>query len=193
MPYFFNDLDRLFAPNYLPTEEDIVRARARTVGLTETSFKLGNRTLLVVDVGGQRSERRKWIHCFQDVTAIIFLVSLSGYDQCLAEDKDANQMQDAMTIWDTVTGNPFFKHTAFMLFLNKMDLFEEKVQTVSIRGTFPDYDGPEKDAVAGSKYFQNRFVRLAQRTGSRDRGLYPYTTTATNRQLLSAVMKVVEE
>jgi len=45
--------------------------------------------MLMVDVGGQRSERRKWIHCFQDITSILFLVSLSGYDQCLVEDKDA--------------------------------------------------------------------------------------------------------
>jgi G-protein alpha subunit len=44
---------------------------------------------MMVDVGGQKSERRKWIHCFQDVTSILFLVSLSGYDQCLVEDKDA--------------------------------------------------------------------------------------------------------
>ena len=43
----------------------------------------------MVDVGGQKSERRKWIHCFQDVTSILFLVSLSGYDQCLFEDRDA--------------------------------------------------------------------------------------------------------
>ena len=36
---------------------------------------------LVVDVGGQRSERRKWIHCFDDVRAIIFLEGLAGYNQ----------------------------------------------------------------------------------------------------------------
>lgn len=39
----------------------------------------------MVDVGGQRSERRKWIHCFENVTSIIFLVALSEYDQVLAE------------------------------------------------------------------------------------------------------------
>jgi hypothetical protein len=89
LPYFFSDLDRLFQPNYQPTEQDIVRCRARTIGITETSFHLRDNELLMVDVGGQKSERRKWIHCFQDVTSILFLVSLSGYDQCLVEDKDA--------------------------------------------------------------------------------------------------------
>jgi len=39
----------------------------------------------MVDVGGQRSERRKWIHCFECVTCIIFLVAISEYDQVLYE------------------------------------------------------------------------------------------------------------
>ena len=39
----------------------------------------------MVDVGGQRSERRKWIHCFQNVTSILFLAALSEYDQVLTE------------------------------------------------------------------------------------------------------------
>ena len=87
--YYFSDLDRLFDPAYVPNEQDIVHALARTIGITETVFTLREHDMLMVDVGGQKSERRKWIHCFQDVTSILFLVSLSGFDQCLVEDKDA--------------------------------------------------------------------------------------------------------
>ena len=88
--YFYSDLDRLFEEDYQPTEQDIVQCRARTVGITETTFALKEgQEMVMVDVGGQKSERRKWIHCFQDVTSILFLVSLSGYDQCLVEDRDA--------------------------------------------------------------------------------------------------------
>jgi guanine nucleotide-binding protein subunit alpha len=157
LPYFFDALDRLFAPEYAPTEDDIVHTRARTVGITETAFqvrslcsgpsaanalmlpshfsspstrpldsltrrphqrithpKLREHEMLMVDVGGQKSERRKWIHCFQDVTSILFLVSLSGFDQCLVEDKDANQMQDAMTIWDSICHSQWFKATSIV-------------------------------------------------------------------------------
>lgn len=89
LAYFFADLSRLFDPTYQPSEQDIVHTRARTIGITETRFHLRDHEMLMVDVGGQKSERRKWIHCFQDVTSILFLVSLSGYDQCLIEDKDA--------------------------------------------------------------------------------------------------------
>lgn len=89
LTYYFGSLDRLFDPNYQPHAQDIVHSRARTIGITETTFQLGDSEMLMVDVGGQKSERRKWIHCFQDVTSILFLVSLSGYDQCLVEDKDA--------------------------------------------------------------------------------------------------------
>ena len=89
LAYFYGALDRLFEPDYQPDMQDIVHTRARTIGITETTFQLGDSEMLMVDVGGQKSERRKWIHCFQDVTSILFLVSLSGYDQCLVEDKDA--------------------------------------------------------------------------------------------------------
>lgn len=86
---FFESLDRLFVPQYSPTDQDILRSRLKTTGITETVFDLGALTYRMFDVGGQRSERKKWIHCFENVTALLFLVAISGYDQCLVEDKDA--------------------------------------------------------------------------------------------------------
>ena len=59
------------------------------MGISEMHFTMPgtpSKKLIMIDVGGQKSERRKWIHCFQDVTAVLFLVSLSGYDQCLVEE-----------------------------------------------------------------------------------------------------------
>lgn len=194
LSYFFSDLDRLFRPDYVPTEQDIVRCRARTIGITETVFQLRDHEMLMVDVGGQKSERRKWIHCFQDVTSILFLVSLSGYDQCLVEDKDANQMQDAMTIWDSICHSQWFKSTSIILFLNKDDLFQTKIQHSDIKTFFPDFDGEPQDANSGREYFKKRFARLAQKAGrSKDREIYIHITTATDTALLRVVMAAVED
>ncbi|OBZ79496.1 Guanine nucleotide-binding protein alpha-2 subunit [Grifola frondosa] len=193
LSYYFADLDRLFEPSYTPNEQDIVHARARTIGITETVFSLRDHEMLMVDVGGQKSERRKWIHCFQDVTSILFLVSLSGYDQCLVEDKDANQMQDAMTIWDSICHSQWFKQTSIILFLNKNDLFERKVEHSEIKNFFPDYDGESNDARSGREYFKKRFARLAQKANAKEREIYIHVTTATDTAMLRVVMAAVEE
>ena len=85
--YYFNAIDRMASSGYTPTDQDILRSRVKTTGITETTFKVGELTYRLFDVGGQRSERKKWIHCFENVTALVFLVSLSEYDQMLYEDE----------------------------------------------------------------------------------------------------------
>ncbi len=61
----------------------------------------------MVDVGGQRSERRKWIHCFENVTSIIFLVALSEYDQILFESD--NEVSRKLFITIIITNNYLIK------------------------------------------------------------------------------------
>jgi len=89
MDYYFSDLERFFNSQYTPTDADILRCRNKTTGIIETTFPIDDRIYRIFDVGGQRSERKKWIHCFEGVTAVLFLVALSGYDSCLVEDKDS--------------------------------------------------------------------------------------------------------
>jgi len=59
------------------------------------------------DVGGQRSERKKWIHCFEGVTAIIFIVALSEYDLTLAEDQEMVSELVTSLVGAFVTSYPF--------------------------------------------------------------------------------------
>lgn len=88
-PSFYDSLDRIFTPDWLPDNQDMLQARLRTTGITETLFELGQMNFRMMDVGGQRSERKKWIHCFEGVQCLLFMVALSGYDQCLVEDQNA--------------------------------------------------------------------------------------------------------
>lgn len=182
--------------------------------VTETQFVLSNRTISVIDVGGQRSERRKWIHCFQDVTAIIFLVSLSGYDQTLVEDRQVNQMQDAMTVWQSICSSSWFERTSLILLLNKEDIFIQKFSHSNIRRFFPDFAGDEGTYADGEKYFKERFAHLHKRgvqvlqdtagapnrpklparsDATGPRRLYTHFTTATDTNLIRNVMRAVNE
>lgn len=79
-------MGRILSADYLPNEQDVLRSRVQTTGIIETSFRVNKLIYRMVDVGGQRSERRKWIQCFDDVRAVLFICALSGYDMTLFED-----------------------------------------------------------------------------------------------------------
>ncbi|GMS78383.1 hypothetical protein PENTCL1PPCAC_558, partial [Pristionchus entomophagus] len=85
--YFLDNLDRIKEDKFTPTTQDIIRTRVSTMGVIEVNFRMKNKNWRVFDVGGQRSQRKKWIHCFDDVKAVIYVVALSEYDQKLKEDE----------------------------------------------------------------------------------------------------------
>ncbi|KAJ1028310.1 hypothetical protein NDA18_002975 [Ustilago nuda] len=190
MSYYYSHLDRLFHPTYTPSESDILRCRNKTTGIIETTFPLQDRVYRIFDVGGQRSERKKWIHCFENVTAVLFCVALSGYDSCLVEDKDSNQMQEALMLFDSICNSKWFTRTSMILFLNKVDVFRLKIAYSSIKHYFPDYDGDNRDFNAARSYFKARFCRLNR---SPTKEIYPSFTNATDVSLLKIVMASVTD
>ena len=68
-------------PGWIPSVSDVTKARVRTSGIVEEQYNIDGVEFRMYDVGGQRNERKKWIHCFENVTAIIFVGAISEYDQ----------------------------------------------------------------------------------------------------------------
>lgn len=188
--YFFDDIERIFSPEYRPTDQDILRCRLKTSGISETIFALQDLTYRMFDVGGQRSERKKWIHCFENVTAVLFLVAISGYDQCLYEDTDANQMTEALMLFDTICNSRWFVKTSMILFLNKIDLFKLKLKHSRISDHFPDFRGNQEDEQQCISFFQRKFVEV-NRSPTKD--MYTHFTNATDTTLLKSVMLSVTD
>ncbi|XP_072760529.1 guanine nucleotide-binding protein G(q) subunit alpha isoform X7 [Anoplolepis gracilipes] len=174
--YYLSDLDRIEKPDFLPTEQDILRARAPTTGIIEYPFDLDSIIFRMVDVGGQRSERRKWIHCFENVTSIIFLVALSEYDQILFESENENRMEESKALFKTIITYPWFQHSSVILFLNKKDLLEEKIMYSHLVDYFPEYDGPQRDAIAAREFILRMFVEL---NPDSEKIIYSHFTCAT--------------
>lgn len=160
LQYYFDSIDRLFGRSYIPTDQDCLRARLKTTGITESKFAMGAFTYRMFDVGGQRSERKKWIHCFDSVHCLLFLVAVSGYNDSLIEDPDANQTHEALMLFDSIINSQWFRRTAVILFLNKIDRFREKMPKYPLVDYFPDYQGSETDIAAGQEYFKRKFLAL---------------------------------
>jgi len=188
--YYLNSLDRISQPNYVPTQQDVLRTRVKTTGIVETNFAFKKLEFKLFDVGGQRSERKKWIHCFEGVTAIIFVVAMSGYDLVLAEDEEMNRMIESMKLFDSICNNKWFVDTSIILFLNKKDLFEEKIQRSPLSICFPEYPGGHNYPEASS-YIQKKFENLNKRRGQKD--IYTHFTCATDTTNIQFVFDAVTD
>jgi len=189
--YFFNDIDRIAGENYTVEDEDILRVTKRTTGLTEEAFQIKEHNWQVVDVGGHRTERRTWIRGFDDVSAIIFFVSLSEYDKRLEEDNSINRMSESLKLFkDIVNYSTFVKNnTPIILFLNKKDLFEKKIKEVPLKGTFKNFNAPNEYSKACS-FIKKEFTKLAPATNL---SLHCYKLNSTNTKSVINTMKKVME
>ncbi|XP_076014536.1 guanine nucleotide-binding protein subunit alpha-14-like [Genypterus blacodes] len=188
--YYLTDLERITNPSYIPNLQDILRVRIPTTGIIEYPFNLSKVVFRMVDVGGQRSERRKWIHCFEGITSIVFLAAISEYDQCLIENEKDNRMKESQALFKTILSSPFLQESSTILFLNKTDLLEEKIRQSHLADYFPDYTGPQKDAEAAKKFIKKMYVQ--QHVG-RHKPLYPHFTCATDTENIRTIFKSVKD
>ena len=192
---FFDEAKRIASPDYIPNVNDVLRARTKTTGIYESRFTMGQLSIQyatpsplfgpndtyrrhsMFDVGGQRSERKKWIHCFENVTSIIFCVALSEYDQVLLENSNQvgfpclsyrralltggskNRMMESLVLFDSVVNSRWFMRTSIILFLNKVDLFRQKLPRSPLSNYFPDYSGGN-DVNRAAKYLLWRFNQV---------------------------------
>jgi len=186
--YFFDAIDRIKDPNYCPNETDIINCRSKTTGITETEFDIENMHFRLVDVGGQRSERKKWMHCFQDVTAAIFCVALSEYDLLLYEDESTNRMAESLRLFKEICNNKWFVNSSVILFLNKKDLFEKKIQEVDLNVCFPEYTGG-KNYDNATEFIRQRF--LEQNTNP-TKQIFPHITCATDTKNVALVFDALK-
>ncbi|XP_035510822.1 guanine nucleotide-binding protein subunit alpha-13b [Morone saxatilis] len=179
------------AYDYLPSQQDILLARKPTKGIHEYDFEIKNVPFKMVDVGGQRSERRRWFECFDSVTSILFLVSSSEYDQVLMEDRQTNRLSESLNIFETIVNNRVFSNVSIILFLNKTDLLEEKVKQVSIKDYFPEFSGDPTSLADVQRFLVECFRK--KRREQQQKPLYHHFTTAINTENIRLVFRDVKD
>ncbi|CAH1365544.1 guanine nucleotide-binding protein G(f) subunit alpha [Tenebrio molitor] len=147
--HFLDRVDDIKRPDYIPTTLDILFCRIRTTSISEIEFSVpvpkryggGSVNFLMYDVGGQRGERRKWIQVFdKGINAILFIIAASDFDQNLREDESKNRLQEALKVFQDISGSRFLRDAGMIVFLNKQDLFQRKIeQGRKLEKYFPEY------------------------------------------------------
>ncbi|GAB5372072.1 hypothetical protein AAMO2058_001634300 [Amorphochlora amoebiformis] len=189
--YFMDNINRICEEKYVPDYQDCLRCRIRTTGVVEFKFGVEANEFIIIDVGGQRSERKKWLHCFQDVTAVIFVAAMSEYDQVLFEDSKTNRLKEAIGLFHQIVNHESFKDkTSMILFLNKSDLLKEKIKRVPLTEFFKEYEG-DNTYEAALDLFKDYFA--AQVENPYTQKLYIHVTCATDTDQIATVFAAVKD
>uniref|UniRef100_A0AAR2LPY1 Guanine nucleotide-binding protein G(Olf) subunit alpha n=1 Tax=Pygocentrus nattereri TaxID=42514 RepID=A0AAR2LPY1_PYGNA len=199
--YFLDRIDAVRQSDYTPTDQDLLRCRVLTSGIFETRFQVDKVNFHMFDVGGQRDERRKWIQCFNDVTAIIFVVASSSYNMVIREDNNTNRLREALDLFRSIWNNRWLRTISVILFLNKQDMLAEKVLAgkSKIEDYFPEYarytipneatpEPGEDPRVTRAKYFiRDEFLRISTASGDGRHYCYPHFTCAVDTENIRRV------
>ncbi|XP_042233514.1 guanine nucleotide-binding protein G(q) subunit alpha-like isoform X2 [Homarus americanus] len=186
--YFITNAERILDDNYIPNVDDILRMRYPTRTSVTSTYDLGEMRMTMHDMGGQRSEREQWIKHDNNPTAILFLASLSEYDQNVEEIPEKNRVQESLDIFEDLLGYPPFETTPVILLLNKSDIFRSKIQYHALRDYFPEYDGPDGDEIEGRDFISRLYEKLAVR---HRRHFVARFTEATNTENFRAIFTFI--
>ncbi|XP_041672837.1 guanine nucleotide-binding protein G(o) subunit alpha-like [Cheilinus undulatus] len=190
--YFFENMNRIIAPKYVPTETDVLRVRVRTCGIVETQFQQNEMIFRLYDVGGQRSERRKWLSCFDCIQAVLFVVALSSYDMTLQENRSRSRLQESLELFQSICTSAVFRSVSLILLMNKTDLFREKILHSGrhMRFYVSAYKGAEEDVDAAAHHITTMF---SSSISGPDKPVYYHYTTATDTDNIRVVFHIMTE
>jgi hypothetical protein len=141
---FFEKISDIATPDYIPYDQDILRCRTETIGVSEVKITIQGIPFEFIDVAGQRGNRKKYLSLFSEVNAIFFVAAINEYDLFLKEDLSTNRMREALQLFEEIVNNKELEEVPIILFLNKVDLFEEKIARVPLTVCFPEYKGNDR-------------------------------------------------
>ncbi|KAF7359989.1 Guanine nucleotide-binding protein subunit alpha [Mycena venus] len=211
---FFASIHRIAAPTYVPSDEDILRIRTMSTAIIETRFSMGDLSIHMFDVSGQRSERKKWIHCFESVTSIIFCTALSEYDEPFLEqrgpvlmslgvDNDilvstfaaslrasghCSRLRESLYLFESVINSRWFLRTSVILLMNKIMEFKRKLPKIPLEHYFPEYTGGN-DLQKAAKFILWKFMQENRAKLT----VYPHVMQVTDTNTIRLVFAAIKE
>ncbi|KAJ7028973.1 G-protein alpha subunit [Mycena alexandri] len=197
--FFLSDTGRIATRTYVPSDNDVVRARLRTLGIQEWRITLEQSDhfgaeWIIYDVGGSRSMRHAWLPYFDAVNAIIFLAPISCFDERLAEDPSVNRLEDTLLLWKAIVSSPLLGKVSLVVFLNKCDLLKRKLQSgVQVNKYLISFGNRENEVGTVVKYLKDKFKDILRADASQPRTTYLYATSVTDTKATAATLAIVRD
>ncbi|KAL6302560.1 G-protein alpha subunit [Sparassis latifolia] len=194
--FFLNDLDRIAARDYQPSDDDVVRARLRTLGVQEYNIRFetgpaAGSEWCLYDVGGSRTQRHAWFPYFDDCDAIIFLAPINCFDERLTEDRHVNRLEDSFMLWKAICSSKLLAKTQMVLFLNKCDLLEQKLRAgVKVSEYVRSYGDRANDVQTVSKYFAQHFKEIFRRNSPEPRQFKVHMTSVIDTRATAVTLGI---
>jgi GTPase SAR1 family protein len=216
MGYFFPRAREIFDLDYSPSKEDILRQRVRTTGVITHHYEDGGSSFMIMDVGGQQSERSKWKDHIANIAALLFVVAMNHYNEVLFEAEDTNAMHEAVRVFALYVNYKAFDGSQVIIMFNKADLFAREIEDFPLGVCFgegvtgwdgPEYwTGPDFAIPEGSEPPEDRpsfedahrlaieFIQdvFEARNQKKDRKIFKHVTTATNPENVATVFGDVQ-
>ncbi|KAJ7608800.1 guanine nucleotide binding protein, alpha subunit [Roridomyces roridus] len=198
--FFLDSIDEVTSRRYIPTDDHILRARLKTLGVSEHRMRLSDptggmsRDFRIFDVGGTRSLRAAWVSYFDDMDAIIFLAPISAFDQTLVEDPTVNRLADSFKLWTSVVSNKLLQQTNMILFLNKVDIMHAKLASGIRLSDFVDsYGRRPNDFDSASRYLRKQFNAILKQNSPTSRIFYCHLTNAIDPKSTKYVLAGIKD
>ncbi|KAJ7599276.1 guanine nucleotide binding protein, alpha subunit [Mycena floridula] len=198
--FFLDCLDEVTSVRYVPTNDHILRARLKTLGVSEHRLKMNPELAggvasdwRIFDVGGHRSLRAAWAPYFDDMDAIIFLAPISAFDQVLAEAPKVNRLEDSVLLWTTIVSNKLLRDTNLILFLNKCDILKTKLASIKLKDYVVSYGSRPNDFESASSYLRKKFAGILKENSPVPRMFYCHLTSVTNTESTKRVIANVKD
>ncbi|KAF7318539.1 hypothetical protein HMN09_00364000 [Mycena chlorophos] len=198
--FFLDEIKVVTAPGYVPTDEHVLRARLKTLGVSEHRMRLSEpnggftREFRIFDVGGQRSMVPRWVPYFDDMDTIIFLAPISAFDQALEEDRRVNRLADSFDLWTNITRHPLLKNTAIVLFLNKIDIMQAKLAAgIRLADFYPLYGKRPNDFDSASKFLKKQFTLIVKKESPVPRMFYSHLTAVIDSASTAFVLAGIRD
>ncbi|KAJ7201405.1 guanine nucleotide binding protein, alpha subunit [Mycena pura] len=196
--FFLDSIEEVTSLRYVPTDDHILKARLKTLGVSEHRMRLTDptggmsRDFRIFDVGGTRSLRSAWVSYFDDMDAIIFLAPISAFDQVLTEDPTVNRLADSYQLWTTIVSNKLLQKTNLILFLNKVDIMHAKLASGIRLSDFVDsYGRRPNDFDSASRYLKKQFQSILKQHSPRI--FYCHLTNAIDTKSTKYVLAGIKD